>query len=63
MSTARQALNWKRMFELSIDPEKAIRYRKESMPENTDSCTMCGKMCSARTMNKIMQGKDLNIFK
>ncbi|MBU3172569.1 phosphomethylpyrimidine synthase ThiC [Clostridium estertheticum] len=63
MSTARQALNWKRMFELAIDPEKAIRYRKESMPENADSCTMCGKMCSARTMNKIMQGKDLNILR
>ena len=63
MSTARQALNWNKMFELAIDPEKAIRYRKESMPENSDSCTMCGKMCSMRTMNKIMQGKDLNILR
>ena len=63
MSTARQNLNWKRMFELAIDPEKAIRYRKESTPENVDSCTMCGKMCSMRTMNKIMQGKDLNILR
>lgn len=59
MSTARQNLNWDRMFELAIDPEKARRYRKESMPEHEHSCTMCGKMCSMRTMNKIMQGKDL----
>ena len=51
------------MFELAIDPEKAIRYRKESMPENADSCTMCGKNVFARTMNKIMQGKDLNILR
>ena len=63
MSTARQNLNWKRMFELAIDPEKARRYRKESTPEHEDSCTMCGKMCSMRTMNKIMQGKDLNILR
>ena len=63
MSTARQNLNWKKMFELAIDPEKARRYRKESMPEHEHSCTMCGKMCSMRTMNKIMQGKDLNILR
>jgi len=63
MSKARQELNWEKMFELSIDPEKARRYRKESSPEHEDSCTMCGKMCSMRNMNKIMQGKDINILR
>ncbi len=63
MSKARQALDWETMFDLSIDPEKARRYRKESTPEHSDSCTMCGKMCSMRNMNKIMQGKDLNILR
>lgn len=63
MSKARQELNWDKMFELSIDPEKARRYRKESSPEHEDSCTMCGKMCSMRNMNKIMQGKDINILR
>ncbi|AOY75245.1 phosphomethylpyrimidine synthase ThiC [Clostridium formicaceticum] len=63
MSTARQQLNWERMFELAIDPEKPRRYRKESMPEHEDSCTMCGKMCSMRNMNKIMEGKNLNILR
>lgn len=63
MSKARQELNWKRMFELAIDPEKARRYRKESSPEHEDSCTMCGKMCSMRNMNKIMAGKDINILR
>lgn len=63
MSKARQELNWNKMFELSIDPEKARRYRKESSPEHEDSCTMCGKMCSMRNMNKIMQGKDINILR
>lgn len=63
MSRARQQLNWERMFELAIDPEKARRYRKESMPEHDDSCTMCGKMCSMRNMNKVMEGKNINILR
>lgn len=63
MSKARQQLDWNRMFELAIDPEKAKRYRAESMPEHEDSCTMCGKMCSMRNMNKIMEGKNINILR
>lgn len=63
MSRARQELNWNKMFELAIDPEKARRYRKESTPEHEDSCTMCGKMCSMRNMNKIMSGKNINILR
>ncbi len=63
MSKARQNLNWEEMFRLSIDDEKARRYRKESTPEHDDSCTMCGKMCSMRNMNRIMDGKDINILR
>lgn len=63
MSKARQELNWEKMFELAIDPQKARRYRKESTPKHDDSCTMCGKMCSMRNMNKIMSGKDLNLLR
>lgn len=63
MSKARQQLDWNKMFELSIDPEKARRYRAESTPEHEDSCTMCGKMCSMRNMNKVMEGKNINILR
>jgi len=63
MSKARQSLDWNKMFDLSMDPEKARRYRAESMPEHEDSCTMCGKMCSMRNMNKIMEGKNINILR
>lgn len=63
MSRRRQNLDWKGMFELAIDKEKAVRYREESKPENEDSCTMCGKMCSMRNMNKIMKGEDVNILR
>ena len=63
MSSARQNLDWEKMFHLSIDPEKARRYRKESIPQHEDSCTMCGKMCSMRNMNKVMEGKNINILR
>ncbi|MDD2554072.1 MAG: phosphomethylpyrimidine synthase ThiC [Desulfotomaculaceae bacterium] len=59
MSTARRNLDWTKMFELAIDPEKAVRYRAESTPENEDSCTMCGKMCAVRNMNKVLSEKNL----
>ncbi|MTI66262.1 MAG: phosphomethylpyrimidine synthase ThiC [Firmicutes bacterium] len=63
MSKARQELNWEKMFNLAIDPEKAIKFRQESMPEHDDSCTMCGKMCSMRNMNKIIDGENINILR
>ena len=63
MSDARKRLDWDEMFSLAIDSEKAIRYRKESTPEHKDSCTMCGKMCSIRNMNKILEGKDINLLR
>lgn len=54
MSEARRNLDWEKMFALAIDPEKARRYRAESRPENEDSCTMCGKMCAVRNMNRVL---------
>lgn len=62
MSRARKQLDWEKMFELALDDEKPRRYRKESMPEFSDSCTMCGKMCSVRNMNKIKAGKNVSIL-
>ena len=62
MSIARKQLDWEKMFELALDDEKPRRYRKESMPEFDDSCTMCGKMCSVRNMNKIKAGKNVSIL-
>lgn len=61
MSEARRNLDWNRMFELSIDGEKPRKYREESKPEYEDSCTMCGKMCAVRNMNKILQGESINL--
>jgi phosphomethylpyrimidine synthase len=59
MSAARAEVNFPRMIELAIDPEKARRYRAESAPESEDTCTMCGKMCPMKNMKKILNGEDI----
>lgn len=55
--------DWEKMFSLCIDPEKARRYREESKPEDEHTCTMCGKMCAARNMNKVLNGENINILR
>lgn len=62
MSEARKNLDWNKMFELAIDSEKPRKYRENSMPEQEDTCTMCGKMCAVRNMNKVLKGEKINIL-
>ena len=59
MSAARADIDFPRMIELAIDPEKAKKYREESVPESEDTCTMCGKMCAMKNMKKILNGEDI----
>jgi phosphomethylpyrimidine synthase len=62
MAAARRDLDWEAMFSLAIDPEKAKRYRAESKPEFEDTCTMCGKMCAVRNVNKILAGEEVDVL-
>lgn len=62
MSEARRELDWERQFELAMDGEKARTYRAQSTPEREDTCTMCGKMCAVRNINKILRGEDVDIM-
>lgn len=55
ISEARRKLDWEAMFSLAIDPEKARRYRQESLPQEQATCTMCGRMCAVRTMNRALE--------
>lgn len=61
MSEARRNLDWEKQFELAMDGEKARKYRVDSTPEREDTCTMCGKMCAVRNINKILKGEDVDI--
>ena len=62
MGEARRELDWDKQFDLAIDGDKARRYRAESKPEKEDTCTMCGKMCAVRNINKILRGEDVDIM-
>ncbi len=54
MSKARGELDWTKMMKLAIDPEKAREYRKSSMPEDEEVCTMCGDLCAVKRFKKVM---------
>lgn len=62
MSLARKKLDWERMFELAIDPEKARNYRASAKPEKEDTCSMCGNFCAVKNMNRILDGEIVNIY-
>lgn len=61
MSAARAEVDFPRMIELAIDPEKARRYRASSKPAAEDTCTMCGEMCPMKNMKKLLNGEDLKL--
>jgi len=53
MAKERKALHWDRQIELSIDPEKAARYRKERHPALENTCTMCGEFCAMKITSEL----------
>ncbi len=61
MAQARRALDWDAQFKEAIDPEKAKAYRESSLPEISETCTMCGEMCAVKNMNRILEGVDIGI--
>jgi phosphomethylpyrimidine synthase len=54
MSQARSDLNWNRMMELAMDPEKAKAYRNSSQPYDESVCTMCGDMCAVKRIRNAL---------
>ncbi|EHQ90933.1 phosphomethylpyrimidine synthase ThiC [Desulfosporosinus youngiae] len=54
MAKARKALDWKKQIELSIDPEKAAKMRKDKNDDDQERCTMCGKFCAYQLISEYM---------
>lgn len=50
MSIARKNLDWEKMFELSLDPEKA-RFKRMMTDQQADYCSMCGNLCAIKIDN------------
>lgn len=55
MSKARKELDWTKMFELAMDPEKAQAYRASSQPIDQEVCTMCGDLCAVKRSRNILE--------
>ena len=57
-STARENLDWDKMFDLCIDPKKAKEYRDKRLPiEDKNACSMCGNLCAIELVKKYLQRK------
>ncbi|MBQ1464602.1 MAG: phosphomethylpyrimidine synthase ThiC [Ruminococcus sp.] len=57
MAEARQVVDWEKMFEICVDPDKAREYFESVPPADRHTCSMCGKMCAVRTTNMILAGE------
>ena len=64
MADARRNLDWDTQYECAIDPETARAIRDSRSPEDdhSDTCSMCGKFCAVRSMNKALAGEYIDIL-
>ena len=56
MSKARRDLDWEKQFSLALFPEDARAIRGCRMPEDEQTCTMCGDFCASRGAGKLFTG-------
>ena len=62
MADARRVLDWEAQWECAMDPETAKAIRDDRKPEHEDTCSMCGKFCAVRSMNKALAGEHIDIL-
>lgn len=64
MADARRALDWEAQFACALDPDTARAIRDSRKPEDdhSDTCSMCGKFCAVRSMNKALNGEYIDIL-
>ena len=62
MGDARRALDWEAQWACALDPETAKAIRADRSPEHDDTCSMCGKFCAVRSMNKALNGEHIDIL-
>ena len=62
MADARRKFDWEEQWNCAIDPDTARRIREDRSPEIEESCSMCGKFCAVRSMNKALAGEYIDIL-
>ena len=64
MADARRKLDWDEQFKYALDSETARKIRDSRKPEDdhSDTCSMCGKFCAVRSMNKALANEKIDIL-
>lgn len=64
MAKARKKLDWDAQWLEALDPEtaKAIRASRAPEDDHSETCSMCGKFCAVRSMNKALAGEVIDIL-
>lgn len=64
MADARRVLDLDAQFACALDPKTAKAIRDSRLPEDdhSDTCSMCGKFCAVRSMNKALAGEEIDIL-
>jgi len=56
MAKARKSLDWNAQIELAIDTQKVKEYQAPTPPLFSEGCTMCGKYCAIKRVEKLLRG-------
>ena len=64
MAKARRALDWDAQWLEALDPKTAKAIRDSRLPEDahSEACSMCGKFCAVRSINKALAGETIDIL-
>lgn len=61
MGQARRKLDWDAIWKCALDPVTGKKRYEESPAATEGTCTMCGKMCAVRTVNKVFEGTTIDL--
>ena len=61
MGQARRKLDWDAMWKCALDPVTGKKRYEESPAATEGTCTMWGKMCAVRTVNKVFEGTTIDL--
>ncbi len=62
MADARKELDWEKQWACAADPQYAKSIRNDRAPEFEDTCSMCGKFCAVRNMNKALNSEYIDVL-
>ncbi|MBD3369708.1 phosphomethylpyrimidine synthase ThiC [Candidatus Fermentibacteria bacterium] len=55
MAKARHDFDWDRQYELALDPARAREERGQSLPSDSDVCSMCSRLCAIKTSRRAIE--------